>query len=418
MSRDVPDVVAFALVVVVTVSAVALPASALGGATATATVTTADGGVAPQTTNGSANGSETLAPGQRLAGVVGVQGAEIDGELEERTLATRVDRAESNTSKAAVVATELNTARERLRNLRETQTALREARRSGDISTGEYRARMAITAAQIRSVRTKLDSSEAVTRDLPDAALEARGVNREEIDRLREDADELRGPEVAEIARQVAGDDEDDRENAERTGPPEDAGNGDGNAERTGPPEDAGNGDGNAERTGPPEDTGNGDGNAGAGNRSETAGPPDEARNGEEDDSEDGPGNSDDAGNSGDSPGNSDDAGNGDGVEDDGSDDGPGNSDDAGNGDDSDANGDGSDDSPGNSDDAGNGDDSDANGDGSDDSSGNADGAGNDDDSDDSPGNSGDAGDGDGSDGAGNDDDSPGNSGGRSGGNR
>jgi len=206
MSRDVPDVVVFALVVVVTVSVVALPASALGGATTTATTataTTADGGVAPQTTNDSVNESETLAPGQRLAGVVGVQGAEIDGELEERTLATRVDRAGSNTSKAGVVATELNTARERLHNLRETQTALREARRSGDISTGEYRARMAITAAQIRTVRTQLDSSEAVTRDLPDAALEARGVNREEIDRLREDADDLRGPEVAEIARQV-----------------------------------------------------------------------------------------------------------------------------------------------------------------------------------------------------------------------
>ena len=326
MSRDVPAVVAFALAVVVTVSVVALPASALGGATAT--VTTPGGGVAPQTTNGSANASESLAPGQRLAGVVGVQGAEIDGELEERTLETRVDRAASNGSKAAVVATELNTARGRLRDLRETQAALREARRSGELSTGEYRARMAITAAQIRAVRTQLDSSEAVSRDLPDAALEARGVNREEIDRLREDADELRGPEVAAIARQIAGDDGD-------------AGNG----ERGGPPEDAGNG----ERGGPPEDAGNGDGN-----RSETAGPPDEAEDGEEaDDSDGGPGNSGDAGNGGDSddgPGNSGDAGNGDD-----SDDGPGNSGDAGNGDDSD-------DGPGNSGDAGNGEGSDGDG--------------------------------------------------------
>ena len=315
MSRDVPDVVVFALVVVVTVSVVALPASALGGATATATATTADGGVAPQTTNDSANESETLAPGQRLAGVVGVQGAEIDGELEERTLATRVDRAESNTSKAGVVATALNTARERLRNLRETQIALREARRAGDISTGEYRARMAITAAQIRTVRTQLDSSEAVTRDLPDAALEARGVNREEIDRLREDADDLRGPEVAKIARQVAG-----------------------NGER-GPPEDAGNGE-----RGPPEDADKGNGDAGSGNRSETAGPPAEAEDDEEgDDSDDSPGNSGDAGNddSDDSPGNSGDAGNGDGSSGGGND---GGSDDAGNGDGSDGagNGDGS----------------------------------------------------------------------------
>jgi len=408
MSRDVPDVVVFALVVVVTVSVVALPASALGGATTPATATTADGGVAPQTTNDSANESETLAPGQRLAGVVGVQGAEIDGELEERTLATRVDRAESNTSKAGVVATALNTARERLRNLRETQIALREARRAGDISTGEYRARMAITAAQIRTVRTQLDSSEAVTRDLPDAALEARGVNREEIDRLREDADDLRGPEVAKIARQVAG-------NGER-GPPEDAGNGErgppedaGNGER-GPPEDAGNGErgppedaGNGER-GPPEDADKGNGDAGSGNRSETAGPPAEAEDDEEgDDSDDSPGNSGDAGNddSDDSPGNSGDAGNDD------SDDSPGNSGDAGNDD--------SDDSPGNSGDAGNGDGSSGGGnDGGSDDAGNgdgSDGAGNGD------GSSG-GGNGGGSGGGGNGDGGSGNSGGQGGGNR
>jgi hypothetical protein len=202
----VPDVVAFALVVALVVGAVAFPVSALGPAETTDEP--GDDRMAQRTaSNGAANGSEPLAPGQRLAGVVGVQAAEIDGELAERTLATRVSRAASTESKAAVLATELDTVRSRLQRLRETQTELRTARRSGDISTGEYRARMAVTAARIQAVRTRLDSSEAASRDLPAAALEGRGVTREELDRLREDADGLRGPEVAEIAREVAGDD-------------------------------------------------------------------------------------------------------------------------------------------------------------------------------------------------------------------
>ncbi|WP_248895189.1 DUF7096 domain-containing protein [Haloplanus halobius] len=202
MNREVPDVVVFALVVAVAVGMVAAPVSAL---------TTDRAGVAPQTTataeaggNESAS-NESLAPGQRLAGVVGVQGAEIDGELEERTFEARVSRARSNASKAAVVATEVNDIRDRLQTLRERQERLREAYQSGNISTGEYHARMAVTSAELRTVRNQIDSNERVARDLPEAALEARGVNRTELDRLRNETNELQGPEVAALARQIAG---------------------------------------------------------------------------------------------------------------------------------------------------------------------------------------------------------------------
>ncbi|MFB6195934.1 MAG: hypothetical protein ABEI80_07160, partial [Haloplanus sp.] len=212
MSRDVPNVVVFALVVAVAVGTVALPASALAGSGATADTDAATGVVAQTTANGTGTtgsgasaSDESLEPGQQLAGVIGVQDAEIDGELKERTLATRVSRAESSPSKAAVVATELNQVRERLRTLRETQERLREARRSGELSRGEYRARMAITSAEIRTVRSMIVATEQVTRTLPAAALESKGVKRSEIDRLRRTADELRGPEIAEIAREIAG---------------------------------------------------------------------------------------------------------------------------------------------------------------------------------------------------------------------
>ncbi|MFB6256548.1 MAG: hypothetical protein ABEH58_07475 [Haloplanus sp.] len=330
MMRDVPDVVAFALAAIAIVSAVALPVSALGVPTAGAT-TAIDGEteqMAPQTTgNGTANGTDSLAPGQRLAGVVGVQGAEIDGELEERTLASRVSRAESNESKAAVVATELNAARNRLQQLREIQTDLREARRSGNISVGEYRARMAVTAARIRAVQTQLDSSGAVSRDLPDAALEAHGVNREELDRLRANADELRGPEMAEIAREVAGDDEGREFDPER-GPgelPEPARDDEEDNSENDESE-------SADDTGRPDDPDNG--NTESGNRSTSAGPPDDAGQSNEANGED-PGNSGEAGDN-DNPDSSGEAGDGEGNSGDAgsSDDNAGPSGDSGNDDD------------------------------------------------------------------------------------
>ncbi|WP_435067771.1 DUF7096 domain-containing protein [Haloplanus sp. C73] len=260
MSRDVPDIVVFALVVAVAISAVAVPVSALDGSTTAATVAGGER-VAQQTADGASGTNESasnesndsVAPGQRLAGVVGVQGAELDGEIEDRELEQRVASADSNDSKAAVVATELNTARERLQTLRERRDQLREARQSGEMSPGEYRARMAVTAAQVQSLQRQLNTSERVSRDLPDAALEARGVNRTEIDQLQRNTDELTGPEIAEIARDIAG-------NGSGPGP---AGRADsargnaGNGAGTGPPDEA------DERAGePPEDPGAGRDNA------------------------------------------------------------------------------------------------------------------------------------------------------------
>ncbi|MFB6102935.1 MAG: hypothetical protein ABEJ73_10250 [Haloplanus sp.] len=370
MNRDVSDVVVFVLTLVVTVGTVAVPAAALG-ATAPATTQAVDaptGRVAPQADgNGTANatatatpertesaGNESLAPGQKLAGVVGVQGAEIDGEIEERTLTTRVSRTESNASKAAVVATDLNRIRDRLQTLRERKRALREARQSGELSTGEYRARMAVTSARIQAVQTQIESNEEITRSLPEPALESHGVNRTEIDRLRQDADELQGPEVAEIARQVAGknpgrefapergpddlpaparDGEDEAEddsqgNAENAGPPADGETPD----DTGPPEDGETPD----DTGPPEDTGN-DGDS-ARNRSTSGETPDDAKNSNR--SDESPGNSSESGSSGsseDGAGNSGESGSSGGSED-----GAGNSSESGSSS-------GSDESPGNS---------------------------------------------------------------------
>jgi uncharacterized membrane protein YgcG len=313
--RDVPNVVVFAVVVVTVVGAVAMPVSALGvsfSPIVSDTDTTTDEALPQTTDNGTetagasdgSDGNASVEPGQRLAGVVGVQGAEIAGEMSERSLATRVSRADSNASKAAVVASDANQIRDRLADLRDRQQRLREAHRSGEISTGEFRARMAVTGAQVRSLRTQIDANAAVSRDLPDGALESSGVDRTELDRLRDDADELRGPEVAEMAREIAGenpgreidpergpgelpepargddeseddedeDDEDDED--DEAGPPDGAGNGDrqqGTDDGRGNSDDAGKGnaddsDGSDDAGGGDSGGSDGDGNSGDGN--------------------------------------------------------------------------------------------------------------------------------------------------------
>lgn len=204
--------VALLAVLVVAAAAVAVPVAAAtdaGGSSAgngaTVQATTSDTATASGE-NATASGENgSVAPGQRLSGVVGVQRAELDGELDQRSLHVRTERASSNASKADVVATQINEVRDRLQQLRARQDRLRTARQTGNISRGEYRARMAVVAAEIRSTRGLIDATENVSRDLPAEALDAHGVDRSELDHLRQDADAMHGREVSEIAHDIAG---------------------------------------------------------------------------------------------------------------------------------------------------------------------------------------------------------------------
>lgn len=184
------------------------------------------------------SGDAGVAPGEQFAGVVGVQGAEVDAAMEERTFEQRLRRADTNASKAAVVADRLNRSRERLDALEERKETLQQARQNGSISRGEYRARMTRVVAEIRSVEQALNGTAATTRRLPDAALRAKGVNATELDRLRTRASNMTGPEVAAIARGIAG----PGVGASAGSPPERAG-------ERGPPDDR-------EARGPPGRTG------------------------------------------------------------------------------------------------------------------------------------------------------------------
>jgi len=232
-------------------------------------------------------GTET-APGAQLAGVVDVQAAEVEGEIERRAFGLQVAAANSNASKASVVADHVEDLDGRLAELRDRKQELRDARENGSISESRYRAEMAGVAARISTLQRLTNETTETARDIPAGDLAERGVNESDLDRLRAAAGNLSGPEVASIARDVAG-------------PP-------GNDTTAGPPFDE------DDATGPPTDTPATPGDEGNGTTAGQGNGPDDP--GDADDDEpvapgrgDSPGNS--SGASGDQPGADGTAGNG-----------------------------------------------------------------------------------------------------------
>lgn len=190
------------------------------------------------------DGNETNAtPGERLSGTVGVQQAEYDAEIEERSFDHRFETAESDAERAALVSERLDDAEGRLEELEERADRLEEKRENGTISEGQYRALMAELEAERRAVERSVNRSAEAAEHVPTDHLAEHGVNASKIGTLREQADELAGPEVAEIAREIGGPDvgepTGDLELPDRSGPPE-------NGTETGPPDDT--------ETGPPDD--------------------------------------------------------------------------------------------------------------------------------------------------------------------
>jgi hypothetical protein len=150
---------------------------------------------------------ERVEPGDRLQGIVGVQETEIGGDIEERAFGLAFAGAETNTSKAATVSAQVTDLRERIARLETRRAELRAARENGSIDGSEFRARMAILAAEARTTRRLANGTANATRRLPVIALTAQGVDPGSVRSLGRRASNLTGPEVAAIARSVAGSD-------------------------------------------------------------------------------------------------------------------------------------------------------------------------------------------------------------------
>jgi len=284
---EISPVAVAAVAVVVVVGAV--PALALvGPALATPTDAPGDGATAAAD-----SGNASLAPGERLAAVVGVQRAELDGEVTARAFARQVATAASNDSKARVVGVAVENISERLAQLSAAKRELVAAHENGSIGTGQYRAQLAQIHARQRTLQRLANRTEAVAAGLPEATLAANGVNVTAIGTLRSEARNLTGPDVAAVARSIAGRGVGNGIGLPgNRGPPEDRGavddlvpgldgnetDGNETGDERGPPDDRG----------PPEDRGSQDNESERADGNESDEPDDEAGPGERGENGDG----------------------------------------------------------------------------------------------------------------------------------
>ncbi|QLG49593.1 hypothetical protein [Natrinema halophilum] len=184
------------LVAVLVVTAVAVPLAAAG-------VVSND--VSQADTDPKA-GNESVKPGERFVAAVGVQNAEIEGDVSERAYRVRIANAETNETKAAIVAAQIEETETRLDELEARLETLNESRAAGERSEGRYRAEVAKTVAELRTVERQVTAAETTAARLPKSVLAERGVDVESIRTLRDRAGELGGPDTTAIARSVAGD--------------------------------------------------------------------------------------------------------------------------------------------------------------------------------------------------------------------
>lgn len=230
------------LIAIVSLTLAAAPVSAfttaeIGPQLSTDSVGEAASNTAKFQLSNSSNSSVNVSPGARLAGIIGVQEAEIKGAIDERVFTIQLSTAANETDKARIVGNQLSSIQNRLEALKNQKQALEQAKANGNISTNQYKARLTALAAKIQSVKQLTNQSESAALNLPTELRERNGINITAIQTLKQDANDLSGPEVAQIARQIAGPDVGksiaSKKASERAGPPDDRNS-------TGPPSNVG----------------------------------------------------------------------------------------------------------------------------------------------------------------------------------
>ncbi len=165
-------------------------------------VLTAIGAVGAQAGTGE---NESVAPGEQLAGVVGVQNAELDGEVDQRSFQATLANADSDEKRAALIADRYERVSAELNSTEATLEELRDARDAGELTNGQYQAQVAVIGAQHGNAERAAGQMNETADGLPADVLEANGVNATAIETLRGNASELGGQEVAEIAQSIGG---------------------------------------------------------------------------------------------------------------------------------------------------------------------------------------------------------------------
>ena len=207
--------------VVVVASAVVAPVAAAQTDTPTPTPVQTDEGTATNVTGintetatnttgtdadtANESGNDSVAAGALLSGAIGVQEAEIDGEVESRSFGIEIAQAATDDAKARVVGEQLNDSEGRLMELQDRLDSLADARENGSISQGQYASRAAKLQTEVNNIQRMGNETATVSETLPRETLEANGVNATAIQTLRQNAATMAGPEVAAVARTIAG---------------------------------------------------------------------------------------------------------------------------------------------------------------------------------------------------------------------
>ncbi len=155
--------------------------------------------------DGTPNDSVTISPGARLSGIVGTQQAELEGAVSERAFGLSVAAAVSNGSKAGLVVDETEQLETRLQELERSMEQLKTAYDNETIANGTYHARAATLNARITAMERMINRTAAVGEQLPEDVRQQYRVNTTRLAELKTKAGNLTGPEVAEIARTIAG---------------------------------------------------------------------------------------------------------------------------------------------------------------------------------------------------------------------
>ena len=256
---------------------------------------TADNGTAGDTAdNRTVNGSF----GTQVTSFMQASAASANSSVESGIWQTSVNRSAQPERAVENRAAALDRRLDRLQNRSEELAAMRER---GEIPEVAYTARASAIRAQIDSLRTAISEANETATQV--------GVNTTRLDRLRDRAANMTGPEVAALARNITD---------VGRGPPPGAGPPNGTPPQAGPP---GNGTGGPPGEGPPDDRGDG----GPPDDRGDGGPPDDRGDGQDGQDEDSDEQEDERdGDGGDDE--SDDSSDDDGSSDSGSDGGSGNS--------------------------------------------------------------------------------------------
>lgn len=158
--------------VVLVVAGLALPATgSFGGPVPSdhaATQTAAAGEHATEESVPSANetGSNVTA-GSRLSGAFATQQADLSGELETRTVTTRLARANTTTARVAALARLQSSTETRLERLERERARLRRALDNGSLGPGQYAHSIAALRAEAATTRTIADRGAGAAATLP-----------------------------------------------------------------------------------------------------------------------------------------------------------------------------------------------------------------------------------------------------------